>query len=156
MTIEPRAPSPAKRIAAIKALAAAGIPVYVSVSPVIPAITDHEIEHILVSAADAGARGAFFLPIRLPWEVAPLFKAWLEAHFPDRAAKVMAIIRDIRGGRDNDPNFHTRFRGQGPWGQLLRTRFRIACRKHQLDRGQVALRTDLFRPPPGAQGQLFD
>lgn len=156
MTIEPRAPSPAKRIAAIKALAAAGIPVYVSVSPVIPAITDHEIEHILVSAADAGARGAFFLPIRLPWEVAPLFKAWLEAHFPDRAAKVMAIIRDIRGGRDNDPNFHTRFRGQGPWGQLLRTRFQIACRKHQLDRGQVALRTDLFRPPAGAQGQLFD
>lgn len=155
MTIEPRAPSPVKRLAAIKALSAAGIPVYVSVSPVIPAITDHEIEHILAAAAEAGARAAFFLPVRLPWEVAPLFKAWLDAHFPDRAAKVMAIIRDIRGGRDNDPNFHTRFRGQGPWADLLRTRFDIACRKHGLTATQAPLRTDLFRVPVGNQGQLF-
>ncbi len=155
MTIEPRAPSPAKRLAAIKALSIAGIPVYVSVSPVIPAITDHEIEHILAAAAEAGAQAAFFLPVRLPWEVAPLFKAWLDAHFPDRAAKVMAIIRDIRGGRDNDPNFHTRFRGQGPWADLLRTRFHIACRKHGLTAGQAPLRTDLFRAPVGNQGQLF-
>lgn len=155
MTIEPRAPSPAKRLAAIKALSAAGIPTYVSVSPVIPAITDHEMEHILAAAAEAGARAAFFLPVRLPWEVAPLFKAWLDEHFPDRAAKVLAIIRDIRGGRDNDPNFHSRFRGQGPWADLLRTRFQIACRKYGLSAGQVPLRTDLFRAPSGNQGELF-
>lgn len=154
-TIEPRAPSPMKRLAAIRRLADAGIPAHVSISPVIPAITDHEIEHILEQAAAAGARCAFFLPVRLPWEVAPLFRAWLAEHFPDRADKVMNIIRDIRGGRDNDPNFHSRFRGQGPWAELLATRFAIACRKHGLNRERIVLRTDRFRPPAGPQGELF-
>jgi DNA repair photolyase len=155
MTVEPRAPAPTRRLAAVKQLSDAGIPTYVSIAPVIPAITDHEMEHILESAAEAGARAAFFLPVRLPFEVAPLFRAWLDAHFPDRAAKVMATIQSLRGGRDNDPNFHSRFRGQGAFGDLLRTRFHIACRKYGLNRERIAVRSDLFRPPQGPQGDLF-
>jgi DNA repair photolyase len=155
MTVEPRAPTPERRIAAIRELARAGIPVFVSLSPVIPAITDHEMEHIMGRAAEAGARAAFFLPVRLPHEVAPLFRAWLAEHFPDRAGKVMATIQSIRGGRDNDPNFHTRFRGQGPWAELLRTRFHIAAKKYGLDGERLRVRTDLFRPPAGDQGELF-
>jgi DNA repair photolyase len=155
MTVEPRAPSPARRLAAVRSLSDAGIPTYVSIAPVIPAITDHEMEHILERAAEAGARAAFFLPVRLPYEVAPLFRAWLDTHFPDRAGKVMATIRDLRGGRDNDPNFHTRMQGQGPWADLLRTRFQIACRKYGLNRERIVLRSDLFRPPAGPQGELF-
>lgn len=155
MTVEPRAPHPEKRLAAMRQLADAGVPVFVSLAPVIPQVTDHEIERILERAAEAGARTAFFLPVRLPHEVAPLFRAWLDAHFPDRAGKVMATIQSIRGGRDNDPNWHTRFRGQGPWADLLRTRFRMAAKRHGLDREVLRLRTDLFRPPAGAQGELF-
>ncbi len=155
MTVEPRAPTPARRLAAVRKLAEAGIPTYVSISPVIPAITDMEIEQLLAAAADAGARSAFFLPVRLPWEVAPLFRAWLDTHFPDRADKVMATINSLRGGRDNDPEFFSRMRGSGPWAELLRTRFRIACRKHGLNRAPIELRTDLFRAPRGPQGELF-
>lgn len=154
-TIEPRAPHPERRLAAVAKLRAAGIPTYVSLSPIIPQITDHELEQIMARAAQAGALGCFFLPVRLPHEVAPLFRAWLDTHFPDRAAKVMATIRSIRGGRDNDPNFGTRMRGQGPWAELLRMRFRIAARRHGLDTPHIALRRDLFRPPAGAQGELF-
>ncbi len=154
-TLEPRAPHPEKRLAAVARLAAAGVPVFVSISPVIPAITDHEVERLLERAAAAGAQGAYFLPVRLPHEVAPLFRAWLEAHFPDRAGKVMAIIQSLRGGRDNDPAFHSRMRGQGVWGQLLATRFAIACRRHGLNGGHPRLRCDLFRRPSGAQGELF-
>ncbi|TKD51017.1 PA0069 family radical SAM protein [Sphingomonas baiyangensis] len=155
MTLESRAPHPEKRLKAIAALATAGVPVFVSLSPVIPAITDHEIEHILERAAEAGARAAFFMPVRLPHEVAPLFRAWLDAHYPDRAGKVMAIVQSLRGGRDNDPNFFTRMQGQGPWAELLRTRFAKACRKYGLESERIALRTDLFRRPAGAQGELF-
>ena len=139
----------------MRRLADAGVPVYVSIAPVIPAITDHEIEHLVERAAEAGAKAAFFLPVRLPHEVAPLFRAWLDEHFPDRAGKVMATIRSMRGGRDNDPNFGTRMKGSGPWADLLRTRFQIACRKHGLNRERIALRTDRFRPPRGPQGELF-
>ena len=154
-TLEPRAPRPEKRLAALKKLADAGIPAFVSLAPVVPGITDHEMEHILERAAEAGARAAFFLPVRLPWEVAPLFRAWLDEHFPDRAAKVMSIIHSIRGGRDNDPNFYTRMQGQGPWAALLRTRFHKACRKLGLNNERFQLRTDLFRPPEGAQMRLL-
>jgi len=154
-TLEPRAPHPLKRLEAVAKLNAAGIPTYVSISPVIPAITDHEVEHLIERAAQAGARGAYFLPVRLPHEVAPLFRAWLETHFPDRAGKVMSIVRSLRGGRDNDPEFHSRMRGQGVWGQLLATRFAIACRRHGLTGGHAPLRCDLFRAPAGAQGELF-
>lgn len=155
MTLEPRAPAPAKRLAAVRALTAAGIPVNVSISPVIPAISDHEMEHTLEAAALAGARSASFIPVRLPWEVAPLFRAWLDTHFPDRAGKVMAIIQSLRNGRDNDPGFGTRMRGSGPWADLLNTRFTIACRKLGLNGERIVLRTDLFRPPAGPQGDLF-
>lgn len=155
MALEPRAPTPARRLKAVEALAAAGVPVYVSLAPVIPAINDHEMEALLEAAAKAGARAAFFLPVRLPHEVVPLFKAWLEEHFPDRAGKVMSVIRSIREGRENDPNFFTRMRGSGPWAELLRTRFQIACRKHGLNRERMRVRSDLFRPPRGAQGELF-
>lgn len=155
MTLEPRAPAPRKRLQAIRALTAAGIPVQVSVSPLIPAITDHETEAILEAAAEAGATRCSFIPVRLPFEVAPLFRAWLDAHFPDRAGKVMSIINDIRGGRDNDPRFGNRMRGQGPWYDLMRARFRRARRKYGLDAEWTPLRTDLFRPPAGAQGRLF-
>ncbi|MFA5968138.1 MAG: PA0069 family radical SAM protein [Sphingomonas sp.] len=155
MTLEPRAPAPERRLAAVRQLAEAGVPTCVSISPVVPAITDHELEHLVARAAQAGATSASFIPVRLPHEVAPLFRAWLDAHFPDRAGKVMAIIQSIRGGRDNDPDFFTRMRGQGAWADLLRTRFAIACRKHGLNRQTMTLRTDLFHPPRGPQGELF-
>lgn len=153
-TLEPRAPTPSRRIAAIRALAEAGVPVFVSVSPVIPAVTDHEIEAILAAAKDAGARGAFSLPVRLPHEVAPLFRAWLDAHHPDRAAKVMALIQGMRGGRDNDPDFGSRMRGSGPYAEMLRTRFQLACARLGLANARFQLRTDLFRVPT-AQADLF-
>lgn len=155
MTLEPRAPHPERRIAAIRKLADAGIPVHMSISPIVPAITDHEVEHLIERAAQAGAYAASFIPVRLPWEVAPLFEAWLDTHFPDRKGKVMATIASLRDGRRNDPAFFSRMKGSGPWAELLRTRFRIACRKHGLDGERRTLRTDLFRPPAGPQGELF-
>jgi len=154
-TVEPRAPHPERRLAAVRKLADAGVPVFVSISPVIPAITDHEIEHLLERAAEAGARAAFYLPVRLPWEVAPLFKAWLDEHFSDRAGKVMAIMHELRGGRDNDPNFFTRMQGQGPWADLLRMRFDRMCKKLNLNAERIDLRTDLFRAPAGPQLSLW-
>src|SRR5881275_3038735 len=134
-TLEPRAAQPRKRLSAMKTLNEAGVPCYVAIAPVIPQITDHELEHIVEAAVAGGAPGGFYLPVRLPFEVAPLFRAWLDEHFPDRAAKVMNIIRELRGGRDNDPNWFTR--------------------KHGLDSEKKPLRTDLFRPPQGAQLSLF-
>jgi DNA repair photolyase len=154
-TLEPRAPQPRKRLAAMKALNDAGVPCYVAIAPVVPQITDHELEHIVEAAVGAGAPGGFYLPVRLPHEVAPLFRAWLDEHFPDRAAKVMATIRALRGGRDNDPNFFSRMRGQGPWAELLRTRFEIAAKKYGLRQAKFALRTDLFEPPEGDQMRLL-
>ena len=155
MTLEPRAPAPAKRLAAVKALSDAGVPTYVSIAPVVPHVTDGELEAILEGAAAAGARGAFFIPVRLPWEVAPLFEAWLDTHYPDRKGKVMATIRSLRGGRNNDPDFFTRMQGQGVWADLFRTRFRLACRRLGLTGERYQLRSDLFRPPAGPQGELF-
>jgi DNA repair photolyase len=154
-TLEPRAPAPRKRLAAVKALREAGIPAWVSIAPVVPGLTDHEHEHIGEAAAEAGAIGCFYLPVRLPFEVAPLFRAWLDEHFPDRAGKVMAIIQSLRGGKDNDPNWFSRMRGQGPWADLLRTRFERAIRKHGLNVEKRPLRRDLFRPPEGAQLSLL-
>ena len=154
-TLEPRAPSGRKRLAAVKALSAAGVPAHVAIAPVSPGITDHEVEHIVEAAAEAGAIGAFFLPVRLPYEVAPLFRAWLDEHFPDRADKVMNIIRAMRGGKDNDPNWFTRMQGQGPWAELMRVRFELAARKHGLNRDKRKLRCDLFVPPQGPQLRLL-
>ncbi|NJC33356.1 DNA repair photolyase [Sphingomonas jejuensis] len=154
-TLEPRASHPEKRLAAVEALVAAGVPTFVSIAPVIPHVTDHEIEAIVARAGAAGARGVFFMPVRLPHEVAPLFRDWLAAHHPERAGKVMATVRSIRGGRDNDPNFFTRMQGQGPWADLIRARFRIACVKAGIDNRRIQLRCDLFRPPAGDQLRLF-
>jgi DNA repair photolyase len=154
-TLEPRAPSAKKRLAAVKALNDAGVPAYVAIAPVVPQITDHELEHLVEAAVAAGARGAFYLPVRLPHEVAPLFRAWLDQYYPDRAAKVMATIREMRGGRDNDPNFHSRMRGQGAWADLLRTRFEKAAKRYGLGNMKIPLRRDLFVPPEGAQMRLL-
>ncbi|WP_067106523.1 PA0069 family radical SAM protein [Sphingopyxis granuli] len=155
-TLEPRAPHPRRRLAAIRALIDAGVPTQVNISPIIPAITDPEIEAIMAAAADAGAIRASYILLRLPFEVAPLFRAWLAAHYPDRADKVMHIVQDIRGGRDNDPDFFSRMKGRGVWAQLIRTRVRRAARAHGLDGGFPPIRCDLFRPPErGGQMELF-
>jgi DNA repair photolyase len=153
--LEPRAPHAGKRLAAIKALVTAGIPTHVNVSPIIPSINDHEIEMILAKGARAGATSASYIPIRLPHEVAPLFRAWLDAHHPDRADKVMHVIQSLRGGRDNDPSFGARMRGTGVWADLISTRFGIACRKLGLNRHKFELRCDLFLAPQGDQLMLF-
>lgn len=154
-TLEPRAPSARKRLAAVKRLAEAGVPTTVAIAPVVPAVTDHELEAIVEAAAEAGAQGVFFLPVRLPYEVAPLFRAWLDEHFPERAAKVMGIIREMRGGKDNDPNWFTRMQGFGPWAELLRSRFERAVKKHGLNQEKRPLRSDLFEPPQGPQLRLL-
>ena len=154
-TLEPRAPAARKRLAAIRALTDVGVPTFVAIAPVVPQITDHEIESIVAAAAEAGARGGFWLPVRLPHEVAPLFRAWLDEYYPDRAKKVMATINSIRGGRDNDPNFFTRMRGQGPWAELLRTRFEKAAKRYGLPQAKFPLRRDLFEPPQGDQLRLL-
>ena len=154
-TLEPRAATPARRLAAIKALSEAGVPTYVSVSPVIPAITDHEIESILGAAKVAGAIGAFARPIRLPLEVAPLFRAWLDAHHPGRTAHVMHLIASMRGGRYNDGAFGSRMRGSGPYAALLHRRVVLAKARLGLDAPRVKLRTDLFDVPGEKQLGLW-
>jgi DNA repair photolyase len=122
-TLEPRAAAPARRLRAIRTLTDAGIPVSVSVAPIIPFVTEPEIEKILEAARDAGAVGAHYVVLRLPWEVNPLFQQWLEAHFPERAARVMNRVRDMRGGKDYDSDFSKRMHGEGMWAELIRQRF---------------------------------
>ncbi|HWJ68501.1 MAG TPA: PA0069 family radical SAM protein [Sphingobium sp.] len=153
-TLEPRAPHPRKRLAAMRALSDAGVPVNACLAPIIPAINDHEIEALVAAAAAAGAQSVSYIPVRLPFEVAPLFRAWLAQHAPDRADRVMSLIRSMRGGRDNDPDFGSRMRGQGPFAALIHTRFDKARQRHGLDRGRVRLRCNLF-VPPSDQGRLF-
>ncbi|KQW44702.1 MULTISPECIES: PA0069 family radical SAM protein [unclassified Roseateles] len=155
--LEPRAAAPARRLRTIKALAEAGVPVGVSVSPIIPFINEPELERILEAAAAAGASSAFSIPVRLPWEVNPLFQDWLQRHFPDRAERVMARIRDMRGGKDNDARFGTRFTGEGVWAELLQARFQRAVNKLGLRNKRRPVELGLFRRPPKAttQGSLF-
>lgn len=153
-TLEPRATAPHRRMAAVKALAEARIPVSVSLAPLIPAINDHEIEAILEAAAKAGADMASMILIRLPHEVSPIFRAWLDANMPDRAARVMSHIREMRGGKDNDGGFHTRFKPQGAYAAMIRARFQAGCRRFGLVRRDIPLRTDLFSPR-GKQFSLF-
>ncbi len=155
--LEPRAAAPARRLRTIKALADAGVPVGVSVSPIIPFINEPELERILEAAAEAGAQSAFSIPVRLPWEVNPLFQDWLQQHFPDRAERVMARIRDMRGGKDNDARFGTRFTGEGVWAELLRARLRRAAGKLGLRTERRPVQLALFNRPrkPSAQGDLF-
>ena len=155
--LEPRAASPARRLRTIQALAEAGVPVGVSVSPVIPFINEPELERILEAAAAAGATSAFSIPLRLPWEVNPLFQDWLARHFPDRADRVMARVRDMRGGKDNDARFGTRFRGEGIWADLQRARLRRACAKLGLRSQRWVVDVSQFRRPTPfeAQSRLF-
>jgi DNA repair photolyase len=128
-TLEPRAATPARRLRTIRALSEAGIPVGVSIAPVIPFVTDQDMERVLEACAEAGATSASYIVLRLPWEVAPLFKGWLEAHFPDRAERVMNRVRDMRGGKDYDSSFSTRMKGEGLWADLLKQRFANAVRR---------------------------
>lgn len=153
--MEPRAPAPERRLRTIERLASAGVPVGVSVSPLIPFLNEPELERVLTQARDAGAVTAFATVLRLPWEVNPLFQQWLQTHYPQRAARVMARIRDLRGGRENDPRFGERMRGQGVWGALLRQRFERATRGLGLDRQRIELDGSRFRRPalPGTPDQ---
>ena len=153
--LEPRASLPEFRLAAVRELTAAGIPVNVMVAPVIPAITDHEMPRIIEAAAEAGAVSAGFVPVRLPWAVAPLFENWLARHFPERKEKVLNRIREMRGGRLNDPNFGSRMRGQGIFAEQIGRMFEVACRKAGLPKRNVELSTAAFRVPAGPQLTLF-
>ena len=153
--LEPRASAPAKRMAALGQLAAAGVPAHVMIAPVIPAITDEFLEAILQAAAQQGVRGASWIPLRLPHEVAPLFREWLEVHYPERAGKVMAIVRSIRNGRDNDPSFFTRMKPTGTWADLFRARFNVAARRHGINGADRDFRLDCSRfERPERAGQL--
>ncbi|HBK38249.1 MAG TPA: radical SAM protein, partial [Halomonas sp.] len=155
-TLEPRAASPQARLKVIRELNTAGIPVGTLVSPIIPGLTDHEIERILEAASRAGARTATWMLLRLPHEVAPLFEAWLEAHYPERAAKVMSLMRQCRGGKTYDAAFGKRFRGEGVFADLIAQRFQRASRQWNMQpRTEQGLNTRDFRPPR-AQGDLFD
>lgn len=142
--MEPRTSIPARRLAAIEALARAGVPVGVMVAPVIPGLTDHEMPRILEAAAAAGARFAGFTMLRLPYGVKDVFREWLERHFPERAGKVLHRVREMRGGRLNDPTFHSRMRGEGAYAQQLQTLFEIARRRLGMDQ-RVRLSTTAFR-----------
>jgi DNA repair photolyase len=151
--LEPRASSPAKRLDALGKLAAAGVPVHVSIAPVIPSITDEFMERILSEAAAKGVRSASWIVLRLPHEVAPLFREWLQVHYPERAGKVMAIVQSIRGGKDYDAKWFARMKPQGVWADLFRTRFRLAIRRLGMNRVAVDLDRTQFRRP-SVDGQL--
>ena len=144
--MEPRAAAPWRRLRTIRALADAGIPVGVSVSPQIPFLND-DMEQVLEAAREAGARSAFYVVLRLPWELSPLFRQWLQLHYPDRAQRVMARMHDLRGGKDYDANFATRRTGQGAWAGLIAQRFAKACQRLGLNRERTPLNLADFRPP---------
>ena len=148
-TLEPRAATPARRLRTIRTLSEAGIPVGVSVAPVIPFVTEPDLERVLEACAEAGATSASYIVLRLPWEVAPLFKDWLAAHFPQRAERVMARVRDMRGGKDYDASFAHRMKGEGAWADLLKQRFDKAVKRLGLNaRRHGILDMSHFRRPP--------
>lgn len=156
--LEPRASAPARRLDCIRRLHEAGVPVGVLVAPVIPMVTDSFLERILDAVAAAGAQTAGYVLLRLPHEVAPIFRDWLTAHLPERAEHVMSLVQQMRGGRDYDAAFGQRMRGQGPFADLIAQRFARAARQHGLDRRLPALDCSQFRPPRAEtpQGTLFD
>jgi len=151
--LEPRAASPRRRLQAMRALAAAGVPVGVMVAPVIPQLNDRDLEAILEAAVAAGASGAGWIMLRLPLEVEPLFRDWLDAHHPLRAAHVMSLMRQVHGGRSYDATFGVRQRGRGAFADLIEQRFRIACRRLGIAGSAPALDVSRFRPPADASGQ---
>ncbi|RKF15044.1 PA0069 family radical SAM protein [Roseovarius spongiae] len=155
--LEPRAPAPARRLATIRALSAAGIEVRIMTSPLIPGLTDHELESMLEAGRDAGAVAASWIMLRLPREVSPLFREWLATHYPDRLNRVMGHVRAMHGGKDYDARWDRRMRGTGPYAGIVAQRFSKAARRLGLDRALAPLRTDLFRAPVenGDQMELF-
>ena len=154
-SLEPRTASPQARLRVIRELNTVGVPVGALLSPMIPGLNDHELESLLEAASRAGARTAGWMLLRLPHEVAPLFETWLEAHYPERAAKVMSLIRQCRGGKDYDSRFGHRFRGEGVFADLLAQRFQHARRRLGMaERMEEGLDCSAFRPPH-AQGELF-
>jgi DNA repair photolyase len=155
--MEPRATTPAKRLEVIRALAGAGIPISVMVAPIVPAINDNEIERILEAAREAGASEAGYVLLRLPLEIKELFREWLATEYPDRAKRVIALLRSMHGGKDYVAEWGIRQRGSGPFAQQILIRFRLAMRRLGLNERRLSLRTDLFRPPgrDGAQLQLI-
>lgn len=155
--MEPRAPAPARRLAAIRALSAAGVPVRIMVAPVVPALSDPELEAILAAGAEAGAQAASWIMLRLPHEVAGLFEDWLTEHYPDRAARVMARVREMHGGKAYSAEWGRRMRGDGHYARLVGARFDVAVKRLGLARTLPELRTDLFAvpPKPGDQLELF-
>jgi DNA repair photolyase len=152
--MEPRAATPERRLEAIRQLSAAGAPVAVMFAPVIPGLNDHELEAVLQRAAEAGAEGAGYVVLRLPLEIKDLFREWLEANLPDRARKVMSLVRQMRGGRDYDPQWGKRMKGEGPIAEMIGKRFAIAKRRFGLDRPSRALDLSRFAPPAAAGDQM--
>ncbi len=154
--MEPRTSTPANRLDAIQTLAEAGVPVRVLVAPIIPGLTDHEITSIIKAGKKAGATHAGYVVVRLPHGVGELFEGWLEEHFPDRKRKVLNRIREMRGGRLNDPNFGSRMKGEGVFADQIRSMFKLACRKSGIEGGGIELSVSAFRRPRGAQLSLFE
>jgi DNA repair photolyase len=156
--MEPRASTPAKRLEAISRLTDAGVPVSLGFAPVIPGLNDHELEAVLEAAAKAGAVGAFYVTLRLPLEIKDPFREWLADARPERAARVMSLVRQTRGGRDYDPDWNTRMKGSGPVAELIASRFRAAVKRYGLDGVRAPLDESRFRVPASAriQGDLFD
>ncbi|MGQ3112127.1 MAG: PA0069 family radical SAM protein [Brevundimonas sp.] len=152
--MEPRASTPQRRLDAITALSEAGVPVGVGFAPVIPGLNDHELEAILEAAAKAGATTAMYVTLRLPLEIKDLFREWLADARPDRAARVMSLIRQTRGGRDYDPDWSQRMKGTGPVAELIATRFRAAVKRYGLDAPRHPLDVTKFRVPADARPQL--
>ena len=153
--MEPRAATPERRLDTIRALSEAGIPVTVMTAPLIPGLNDHEIEALLEAAADAGASGASYVLLRLPHEIKDLFHEWLTEHVPDRAARVVNLIREMRGGKDYDARWFERGKGRGPYSDLIARRYRRAVRALGLDTVRAPLRTDQFRPIETPNGQML-
>jgi DNA repair photolyase len=161
-TLEPRAATPSRRLRTIRTLSEAGVPVGVSIAPVIPFVTEPDMERVLEACVEAGATSASYIVLRLPWEVAPLFKDWLAAHFPDRADRVMSRVRDMRGGKDYDSSFAHRMKGEGLWADLLKQRFAKATRRLGLNARQHGIldmsqfqRVEL-PPKPAADDRQLD
>jgi len=152
--MEPRAATPERRLDAIRRLSAAGVPCAVGVAPVIPGLNDHEIEAILERAAEAGASGAHFTVLRLPLEIKDLFREWLQSERPDRAARVMSLVRQMRGGKDYDSQWNKRMRGEGPVAALIETRFKVARKRLGLDRERLSLDVGKFQVPATLDGQM--
>ncbi len=152
--MEPRVPRPVRRLKTMERLAAAGIPVRVMMAPVVPSITDHEMEHILEASKDAGARAASWIMLRLPREVSPLFREWLEVHYPDRAARVMARVQEMHGGKDYDAQWGRRMRGEGFYAEIIAQRFEVARKRFGLKKSLPELRTGLFEVPLAKGDQL--